>query len=58
MSEDLIVLEVRRIKEGLAAKYGYDLKKIVASYKRARKGHGRKLVRAKPGRMPASRSTK
>ena len=51
MSEDPIVAEVRRIREEHAAKYDYDLEKIVASLKDREKQSKRRLA-SYPPRQP------
>jgi len=42
--KDRIVEEVRRVREKQAAKFGYDLKKIIADAKRKQQASGRKVV--------------
>ena len=42
--KDPIVEEVRRVRERLAARYGYDVRKIAAAARRRQKRSGRKVV--------------
>lgn len=42
--KDPIVEEVRRARERLAARYGYDVKRIAAAASRRQKRSGRKVV--------------
>ena len=42
--KDPIVEEVRRVRERLAARYGYDVQKIAAAARRRQKRSGRKVV--------------
>ena len=59
MIKDPIVEEVRRIRDGLAAKAGYDLDKFFKMIRRSQRLSGRKFVRLPPKRIslvPPSRS--
>jgi hypothetical protein len=44
MSRDPIVDEVRRVRESQAAKYDFDVKRILAAAKRRQDRSGRKVV--------------
>jgi hypothetical protein len=44
MPKDPIVEEVRRVRENLAAKHGYDVKAILAAAKKRQMRSGRKVV--------------
>ena len=44
MAKDPIVDEIRRIREDQAAKYGFDVKRILAAAKRRQRRSGRKVV--------------
>lgn len=49
---DPIVQEVRRVRDALAAKHGYNVRAIVHSIQEAQKHSGRKVVRLSPKRIP------
>ena len=51
---DPIVTEVRRIREQRAAKFGFDLKRIMADARRRERASGRKVVTLAPRRLAAS----
>lgn len=51
---DPIVTEVRRIRELRAAKFGFDLKRIMADARRRERTSGRKVVTLAPRRLEAS----
>ncbi len=51
MFEDPIVEEVRRAKEKIAAKYNYDIAKLVAALREKQKKNGRKVVSPPPRRI-------
>jgi len=54
MYRDPIVEEVRRVRQKHAAKFGYDLKKIVEDFRKLEKMEqelGRKVVILKPRRI-------
>lgn len=44
MAKDHIVEEVRRIREEQSAKYGFDIKAIVAAARKRQQKSGRKVV--------------
>ena len=44
MTDDYIVEEIRRIREKQAAKYGFDLKKILDAARRRQRRSGHKVV--------------
>jgi uncharacterized protein (UPF0335 family) len=44
MARDPIVDEVRRVREGEAAKHGFDVKAILAAAKRRQRRSGHKVV--------------
>lgn len=48
--EDPVVLEVRRIKERHAAKYGYDIDKMVKALRRRETKSGHRLISLAPRR--------
>lgn len=55
-SEDPIVAEVRKAKEQLAAKFGYDVTAMLLDAQRREKKHGNRLVDlSKPRSKPAAR---
>lgn len=59
MINDPIVEEVRRVRDELAAKAGYDLDKVIKMTRDSQKRSGRKFVRLPPKRIasvPPSRS--
>jgi len=58
MWEDPIVAEIRRIRDSHAAKFNYDLEKIMADLIQRQEKSGKKLVRfsPKPARKPAGRA--
>jgi hypothetical protein len=51
MSRDPIVDEVRRIREDLAAKYGFDIKAILVASKKRQCRSGHKVVSLVPKKM-------
>ena len=51
---DPIVTEVRRIRERRAAKFGFDLKRIMADARRRERASGRKVVTLSPRRLEVS----
>jgi hypothetical protein len=44
MSSDPIVDEVRRVRENLAAKHGFDIKEMLAASKKRQQRSNRKIV--------------
>jgi hypothetical protein len=50
MAEDYIVEEVRRLRERQTAKYGFDVKAILALAKKRQRRSGRKVVSIAPKR--------
>jgi hypothetical protein len=44
MATDLILTEVHRVKDAVAAKYGYDARRLVKSLQRSQKRSGGKSV--------------
>lgn len=52
--KDPIVAEVRRIREQRAAKFGFDLKRIMADARRRERASGRKVVTLSPRRLAVS----
>lgn len=58
MSEDPIVADIRRIRDSHAAKFNYDLEKIMADLIQRQKKSGKNLIRfsPKPARKPVSRA--
>jgi hypothetical protein len=44
MADDYIVDEVRRLREEQAAKYGFDVKAILAAARKRQRRSGRKVV--------------
>jgi hypothetical protein len=48
MSKDPIVDEVRRVREDLAAKYGFDVRAILAASKKRQDRSNRKIVSLVP----------
>ena len=52
MPEDDIVGEIRRVKEAHAARYGYDVRKMVRALRRKEQKSGRTVVS-----LPAQRLT-
>jgi len=57
MHEDPIVEEVRRIKLDHAARYGYDVRKIVRALIEKQKEEKRPLVSFPPRRIPAAKAS-
>lgn len=51
---DPIVTEVRRIREQRAAKFGFDLKRIMADARRRERASVRKVVTLAPRRLEVS----
>ena len=51
MIKDPIVEEVRRVRDKLAAKAGYDLDKVIKMLKESQKRSGRKFIRLPPKRI-------
>ncbi len=51
---DPIITEVRRIREQRAAKFGFDLKRIMADARRRERTSGRKVVTLAPRRVEVS----
>jgi hypothetical protein len=51
MARDLIVDEVRAIREGIAKEHGYNLRKIVQTLQREQKECGKRLVSLAPKRL-------
>ncbi len=51
---DPIVQEVRRVRDQLAAKYGYDVRAIFRHLKKAEAKSGRKFVQLPPKRIPVA----
>ena len=57
MPEEDIALEVRRIKEAHAARYGYDVRKMVRALRKKEQKSGRE-VRSLPARRPVLTDSK
>jgi len=53
MIEDPIVEEIHRYRKEHAAKYGNDLKKIVAAYQELERASGREYLNREPNQIPA-----
>ena len=53
MIEDEIVLEVRKVKEALAAKFNYDVRAILLDARKREKQSGHKVVSFVPTRAKA-----
>ena len=51
MHEDPVIREVRRIKEDIAAQYGYDVRAIAKAAREHSQKHGRKTVSRPPKRV-------
>ncbi len=51
MYEDSVLKELHETKERLAAKYGYDVHKLVRALREKREKSGRKAVRLPPRRV-------
>jgi hypothetical protein len=54
MADDYIVDEVRRLREGQAAKHGFDVKAILAAAKKRQRRARRKVVSLVPKKMPGA----
>lgn len=54
MAVDPIVEEVRRAREALAAKYGYDIKAMLAAARRRQQRSGRKVISLAPKKQKLS----
>jgi len=52
------VAEVRRVRERIAAKYGYDVRAIGRAMQAEQRGGGRKTVSLAPKRLAAQARTK
>jgi hypothetical protein len=52
MADDYIVDEVRRLRQGQAAKHGFDVKLILAAAKKRQRRSRRKVVSLVPKKMP------
>lgn len=57
MYKDSIIEELWRVKDGLAAQYGYDIRRMARALRREEKKCGRRLVAYAPRRcaVPASK---
>ncbi len=55
MSTDPIVAEVRRVRDTLAAKFGYDLTAILRDARRRQKQSKRKVVSFRPRKTQVAR---
>lgn len=52
MLRDPIVEEMRRIKESIAAEYGYDIRAMVKALRAEQEAGGRQVVSFAPKRVP------
>jgi hypothetical protein len=50
MSKDPVVDEVRRVREGQAAKHGFDVKRILTAAKKRQRRSRHKVVSFAPGK--------
>lgn len=57
MYRDSVIEELWRVKEGIAARYGYDIRRMARALRREEKRSGRRLVSYAPRRVavPASK---
>jgi len=53
MLKDPVLEELWRIKDELAARYGYDVRRLAEALKEEEKKSGRKVVTLEPRRLPA-----
>ena len=49
--KDPIITEIRRLREQRAAKFGFDVKRIMADARRRERASGRKVVTLAPRRV-------
>ena len=54
MADDYIVEELRRLREGQAAKHDFDVKAILAAAKKRQRRARRKVVSLVPKKMPGA----
>jgi hypothetical protein len=51
MIEDEIVLEIRKVKEALAARFNYDVRAIAEDARNRQKSSGHKIISVIPARL-------